>query len=179
MNRIRELRKQMDLTQKELAKHLQIADSTLSYWEMGKYEPDNDALMKLSRFFNVPIDYIIGGDFIRWDIDGDRVPYRDADASHLAGSDIFVSESEAPYKKINRSDIIIEPATIDSQLSASAGSSTPDAIKPATPSNTAYGIRSAQAAFNRVEFEGLTQGEIDSLAEYALFIKSRRKKDSK
>jgi len=41
MNRIRELHKQMDMTQIELAKHLQIANSTLSYWEMGKYEPDN------------------------------------------------------------------------------------------------------------------------------------------
>ena len=68
MNRIRELRKQMDMTQKELAKHLKIADSTLSYWEMGKYEPDSDALIKLSRFFKVPIDYILGGDFTKWDI---------------------------------------------------------------------------------------------------------------
>jgi len=178
MNRIRELRKKMDMTQKELAKHLQIADSTLSYWEIGRYEPDNEALMKLSRFFNVPIDYILGGDFTRWDIDGNRMPYPDADTtSRLAGSDISVSESEAPYKKFNRSDNFIEPPTIDNQLSASAGLSTPDTIKPATPSNTTYGLRNAQAAFNRIEFEGLTQEEVDSLAEYALFIKSRRKKE--
>ena len=62
MNRIRELRKQKKMTQKELAKHLQIADSTLSYWEMGKYEPDFESLKALSRFFLVPIDYIIGED---------------------------------------------------------------------------------------------------------------------
>ena len=60
MNRIRQLRKQKKMTQKELAEHLQIADSTLSYWEMGKYEPDIDSLKKLSRFFLVPIDYIVG-----------------------------------------------------------------------------------------------------------------------
>jgi len=80
MNRIRELRKQMDMTQKELAKHLQIADSTLSYWEMGKYEPDTDALMKLSRFFKVPIDYILGGDFASWNVSEKHVPYRGVDA---------------------------------------------------------------------------------------------------
>ena len=60
MKRIRQLRKQKKMTQKELAEHLQIADSTLSYWEMGKYEPDIDSLKKLSRFFLVPIDYIVG-----------------------------------------------------------------------------------------------------------------------
>jgi len=62
MNRIRELRKQKKMTQKELAKHLQIADSTLSYWEQGRYEPDIEALKQLSNFFRVPIDYILCSD---------------------------------------------------------------------------------------------------------------------
>ena len=60
MNRIRELRKQKKITQKELAGHLEIADSTLSYWEQGRYEPDINALRQLSKFFNVSIDYIVG-----------------------------------------------------------------------------------------------------------------------
>ena len=62
MNRIRQLRKQNKMTQKELANHLQIADSTLSYWEMGKYEPDIDALRNLAKIFHVSIDYIVGDD---------------------------------------------------------------------------------------------------------------------
>ena len=37
-----------------------------------------------------------------------------------------------------------------------------------------YGLRNAQAALNRIEFESLMHGEVVSLAEYALFIKSRR-----
>ena len=97
MNRIRELRKQMDMTQKELAKHLQIADSTLSYWEMGKYEPDNEALMKLSRFFKVPIDHILGGDFVKWDIYGSSMSYPDIDILRSVGSELSVSESEKVY----------------------------------------------------------------------------------
>ena len=177
MNRIRELRKQKDMTQKELAKHLQIADSTLSYWEMGRYEPDNDALMKLSRFFSVPIDYILGGDFTRWDIDGNRMPYPDVGTtSLLAASDISVSEPKTAYSKNSINDNFIESATVDSQLRASAGLSIPDTIRPATPTHATYGFRNAQEAFSRIEFEGLTQEEVDSLAEYALFIKSRRKK---
>ncbi|MCL2820959.1 MAG: helix-turn-helix domain-containing protein [Oscillospiraceae bacterium] len=75
MNRIRELRKKKDLTQKGLAKHLKVADSTLSYWEMGKYEPDNKALKMLSEFFQVPIDYILGGDFTKWDFYRDGTLY--------------------------------------------------------------------------------------------------------
>jgi len=127
MNRIRELRKQMDMTQRELAKYLQVADSTLSYWETGRYDPDNAALMKLSRFFQVPIDYILGGDFTRWDIESPNM---------------FVSELKAEYT-VNSKNI---------------------------PQNT-------QEAFNRIEFEGLTHEEIDLLAEYAAFIKSRKKKE--
>jgi len=134
MNRIRELRKKKDMTQKELAKHLQIADSTLSYWEMGRYEPDSEALMKLSRFFQVPIDYILGGDFTKWDFYGSTVQYPNADMQRSVGSELSVSESE-----------------------------------------TEYGLQNAVSAFNRTEFEGLKQEEVDLLAEYAEFIKSRRK----
>ena len=166
----------MDMTQKELAKYLQVSDSTLSYWEMGKYEPDNDALMRLSRFFRVPIDYILGGDFTHWDVSGSIMLYPDVDAPRSAGSGISVSEPETEYCVNDKNENYIELATVGSQLSASVGSSMPDTSQPATPLNTVYDSRNAQAAFNRVEFEGLTQGEIDLLAEYALFIKSRREK---
>ena len=137
MNRIRELRKHMNMTQKELAKHLQIADSTLSYWEMGKYEPDREALMKLSRFFKVPIDYILSGDFAKWDIDVDKTLDLSDDSSRLGESNLSVSEHMVEYK-----------------------------------------LQSEQTAFDRIEFKDLTQGEIDLLAEYALFIKSRRMNES-
>ena len=141
MNRIRELRKKKGLTQKELAKHLKVADSTLSYWEMGKYEPDSKTLMKLSEFFRVPIDYILGGDFIKWDISNDRVLNPGINASHLA-----VSEADVLYNQ--------NLTTTDTN-----------------------GISGIQTAFERAEFVGLTQEETDMLAEYAMFIKSRRKEE--
>ena len=84
MNRIKELRKQNKMTQKELANCLQISDSTLSYWEIGKYEPNNEGLRKLSRFFNVPIDYIIG-------VDASYEPF-------FSGAPAYVGESIAEYK---------------------------------------------------------------------------------
>ena len=177
MNRIRELRKQMDMTQKELSKHLKIADSTLSYWEMGKYEPDSEALKRLSKFFNVPIDYILGGDFIKWDISGSKAQYSDVDTSRLIGSHISVSEPGDAYSTHGKKDNYIDPATGDGQIGESEESSVPDASQPATPVNAINRSRGTKAAFDRIEFEGLTQGEIDLLAEYASFIKFRRKQE--
>ena len=141
MNRIRKLRKKHDMTQKELARHLKVADSTLSYWEMGKYEPDNKALLKLSEFFQVPIDYILGGNFTKWDINDDKTLYPEINASRLV-----VSEANVLYNQDLTS----------------------------TDTNSISGV---QAAFDRSEFVGLTQDETDMLAEYAEFIKSRRKSE--
>jgi len=122
VNRIRELRKQKKLTQKELAKHLKIADSTLSYWEMGKYEPDNESLRKLSRFFLVPIDYILGGGITEWETGA-----------------TFIGESKSEY--------LVDYENHDF------------------------------AMFRREEFFGLTETEIQMLAQYAEFLKSQRTKD--
>lgn len=60
MNRIKELRKANNMTQSELAKKLKVAQNTLSTWENGKYEPDNNALGMLSEFFGVTTDYLLG-----------------------------------------------------------------------------------------------------------------------
>lgn len=62
MNRIRELRKRMGVSMNTLARRLQIAESTLGYWERGVYEPSRDMLVELSSIFSVPIDYILGND---------------------------------------------------------------------------------------------------------------------
>jgi|GEM_PF-968403 len=176
MNRIKELRKQKKITQKELAKHLQIADSTLSYWEMGKYEPDNESLKKLSKFFLVPIDYILGGDFLEWRIASDGVLYADIGKPFSAGAVASVGELRMVYNTnpVERDSVNLTPDGI--QLNESNNPPTPDAtITTATP-NTPNNLSNAQAAFNRSEFEGLTQDEIDRLAEYAEFLKAQRMK---
>lgn len=59
MNRLKELRKNKGLLQKDIAKHLNIAVSTYSYWESGRYDIDNENLKKLADFFNVSLDYLL------------------------------------------------------------------------------------------------------------------------
>ncbi len=60
MNRIKSLRMGADMKQSDLAQRLHVAQSTVSNWENGVYDPDQDALRKLSEIFDVSADYILG-----------------------------------------------------------------------------------------------------------------------
>lgn len=59
-NRIRELRKEDKLTMKQLGEKIGVAESTISQYETGKREPDNDTTKKIADFFHVSIDYLLG-----------------------------------------------------------------------------------------------------------------------
>ena len=58
--RIRDLREDMDLTQKELSKILCCSQQVYSNYELGQRDIPTDILIKLSRFYDVSIDYILG-----------------------------------------------------------------------------------------------------------------------
>lgn len=60
MNRIRDLREDMDLRQIDVAKAIGIEQKTLSNYETGKTNPDSFAIIKLADFFGVSADYLIG-----------------------------------------------------------------------------------------------------------------------
>lgn len=59
-NRIRELRKKKNLTMKQLGAILGLAESTISQYETGRREPDTKTLIKLSDYFGVTVDYLLG-----------------------------------------------------------------------------------------------------------------------
>jgi transcriptional regulator with XRE-family HTH domain/desulfoferrodoxin (superoxide reductase-like protein) len=56
------LRKERNLTQKQLADVLNLSDRTISKWERGIGCPDVSLLNKLSEVFEVSIDRILAGD---------------------------------------------------------------------------------------------------------------------
>lgn len=60
MNRIREVRKSRGLTMKALGKMVGCSESTISVYETGKHEPDNQMLLKLSEVLDASIDYLLG-----------------------------------------------------------------------------------------------------------------------
>ncbi len=59
-NRLRKLRESEGLTQKQVAADIQCSCKVLSNYELGKREPDFDTLVKLSDYFNVTTDYLLG-----------------------------------------------------------------------------------------------------------------------
>ena len=61
-NRIRELRKAHCMTMKQLGAEIGVAESTISQYETGKRQPDNETLLKLGEFFEVSVDYLLGAE---------------------------------------------------------------------------------------------------------------------
>ncbi|MBQ2818844.1 MAG: helix-turn-helix transcriptional regulator [Clostridia bacterium] len=57
--RIRDLREDRDLTQKELAAILSCSQQVYSNYELGQRDIPTDVLIKLSSFYNVSTDYIL------------------------------------------------------------------------------------------------------------------------
>ncbi|MBQ7913830.1 MAG: helix-turn-helix transcriptional regulator, partial [Clostridia bacterium] len=58
--RIKELREELQLTQKELAEKIGNVQRNISNWESGASEPDCETILKLSEIFDVTIDELFG-----------------------------------------------------------------------------------------------------------------------
>ena len=58
--RIRDLREDKDLTQKELSKILNCSQQVYSNYELGQRDIPTDILIALSKFYGVSVDYILG-----------------------------------------------------------------------------------------------------------------------
>lgn len=58
--RIRELREDNDLKQKELAAYLSVDQSTYSDYENGRINVPADMLIKIAEYYNVSLDYLVG-----------------------------------------------------------------------------------------------------------------------
>lgn len=50
----------MEMKQIDLAKRLNVRQTTISNWETGRTEPDSATLQKLAELFDVSVDYILG-----------------------------------------------------------------------------------------------------------------------
>ena len=59
---LKELRKEKELTQSQLAEQLNVSDRTVSRWETGPNLPDLSVLVELADFYDVDIREIIDGE---------------------------------------------------------------------------------------------------------------------
>lgn len=58
--RLRELRKERNLTAKQLAKEIKTTDATIIRWENDKMSPTAEFIVEVAKFFNVSTDYLLG-----------------------------------------------------------------------------------------------------------------------
>lgn len=58
--RIRDLRNDRGLTQRQIAKLLNVSQNTYSQYEIGVSRFPLDAVIKLAEYYNVSIDYLVG-----------------------------------------------------------------------------------------------------------------------
>ena len=58
--RLRDLREDHDITQKEMADYLHVRQNTYSQYETGHRQLPLEALIRLAEFFNTSTDYLLG-----------------------------------------------------------------------------------------------------------------------
>ena len=58
--RLKTLRKQVKLTQAQIAEKLDISQQAYASWERGIKKPTQENLVKLSKILNVSVDYLLG-----------------------------------------------------------------------------------------------------------------------
>lgn len=60
MNRIKEWRKKKGLSQEELGNIVNVQKAAISKYELGRAIPSTDILSKLSKYFGITTDYLLG-----------------------------------------------------------------------------------------------------------------------
>ena len=58
--RIRDLREDRDLKQRQVAEYLNCSQQVYSNYELGQRDIPTDVLIKLANFYDVSIDYLLG-----------------------------------------------------------------------------------------------------------------------
>lgn len=97
--RFTQLRKELGLTQEQLAKKLGIGytRTAISAWEVGRNEPSNSDTVKIAEFFGVSTDYLLGKSDIRNIEDEFKFAYH----KEIEGlSDEEIADALKFYKKI-------------------------------------------------------------------------------
>lgn len=58
--RIRDLREDRDLKQRQVAEYLRCSQQVYSNYELGQRDIPTDVLIRLSDFYKVSVDYLLG-----------------------------------------------------------------------------------------------------------------------
>lgn len=107
---LRYLRKQKKISQVTLAKELEISPSAITMYEQGKREPSFELLKKMSDFFQVDFNFLLGeqiasGEAVVKNVDfmsnqdKDNLVVRSPQTDYLVSEDLSNNEKEYLVKK--------------------------------------------------------------------------------
>ncbi len=96
MENLKYIRKNNNLTLKQLSEKLDIAESTLSMYENGKREPDFQTLNKLADFFGVTIDFLLD----RNNLNTNKIPTNKSNTITLIARNGGKTEYEVPEENM-------------------------------------------------------------------------------
>ena len=85
--RLESLRKNMEMTQADVARVLSVVPNTISSYELNVTSPDDENKIKLAKLFHVSVDYLIG-------LTDDPTPYPPVDNKGV----VIIIENLSPSK---------------------------------------------------------------------------------
>lgn len=91
--RLKQLREEKELMQKEIASFLNISTSAYGFYEQDKRTPTPDVLSKLADYFNVSVDYLLGKTNTRNSSSKDSTPPKREQKDH----DTFMEDAKALF----------------------------------------------------------------------------------
>ncbi len=92
-DRLRNLRKENNVSQEQLGDLCQVAKTTISNWENNVTQPPLEIVTKLAEYFNVTTDYLLG--FNQDDLDKiAKLKSACQEAGLMAGQDFTLEEFE-------------------------------------------------------------------------------------
>lgn len=74
MLKLREAREKIGISQKELAKMINVSPSRYNQWETGKYDPDTEMLILIAKALNTTVDALVGNNEAKQTHIKNRIP---------------------------------------------------------------------------------------------------------
>ena len=102
MNRLKLLREEKGLIQKDIAKLLNVSIPAINQYESGKRDMSTETVIKLAEYFNVSTDYLLGKSDIRNPEELKNVKFANAgglDVEGLDEDDLLELQRQVEYMK--------------------------------------------------------------------------------
>ncbi|MTI85369.1 MAG: helix-turn-helix domain-containing protein [Firmicutes bacterium] len=112
--RLRQLRKEKNLSQDDLAKLFHLSQSTIAYYESGRKQPTQKTLQKLAQFFTVSMDWLTGHSDLRKPLNSTELegPYPIGKTVRIpvlgtihAGEPLYAEQNLVGYEEVSADEL--------------------------------------------------------------------------